>query len=987
MTASAFVFYLDRPVWLVALLLIVPIIWLGWRHMVALGPVRRWGAIVLRCLVMLTLVLLLARLVLARMHETVTVIAVIDRSRSIPTEQAEQGLAYLEDLLPERNPEDVTEVEARHRLAVVEVAESVGISTLGTPDMKIRRRNTTLEGTQSRLADGIQMAMAIAPPDSATRIVLLSDGNQTAGDLREAARLAAGNNIPIDVVPMRYEYEREVVFRRLVAPTRLRAGQTVPLRFVLSSTGPIAGRIALYVNGAPIDLDPDSDGVGAPVILQGGTSVHTVSLPIATRGIHEFTAEFIADNPDEDRVQPNNRATALTYIAGPGHVIVSDTDGETGPGLADVLRGADLDARYVPVDEFTSDLTRLMDTDAVILSNVDASRLTFAQQEMLTQYVTALGGGLVMVGGPQSFGAGGWIGSALAEVLPVDCDPPQKKQMPKAALVLVIDHSGSMAGLKLQMCKSAAIAAVRLLSEKDLVGVVAFDTAPEWIVPMTLATDKAAIAAEIRTLGGGGGTDMHPAMVAAAEALQETDTSIRHVILLTDGQTAGADCRPVAQQMAQQNITVSTVAVGDDADFALLQTIAGLTRGRFYPVLDPTRLPQIFVKEAQVVRRALIYEETFTPQLVYALSDIVRGVSAVPPLDGYVLTGPKGGFSQILFASEQGDPILASCQAGLGRCVAFTSSIDSRWAARWLAWSGYDRFWEQVVRWVGKPAQPTDCEVFVDAQGRDISVIVEAADTQGRSIPLAQIEAQAIGPDMAADPLPLTQTGPGQYQGRFTAQQPGSYVVNLRYRKVGADETIQSVQSPVTVPFAPEFRDLRDNAPLLEEIARLTDGRVIELGTEADLFDPAGLKFPQTLLPLTSWLMGLWIALFLADVAIRRIAFDWVAAQRRVATWWRTRRVKTTGDATLERLKRTRVTVQQRFKKRSGTRFEASESDLRGPSTLPETDVSRPPKPERKPPPTIETPREQETSHIQQLLKAKRGALHRDGRERDEKQT
>ncbi|HEV58687.1 MAG TPA: hypothetical protein ENN87_14525, partial [Phycisphaerales bacterium] len=279
MTASAFVFYLDRPVWLLALVLIVPLVWLGRRHMVALGPVRRWGAILLRCLVVLILVLLLARLVLARMHETVTVIAVIDRSRSIPTEQAEQGLAYLEDLLPDRDPEDVTQVEARHRLAVVEVAESVGISTLGAPDMKIRRRNTTLEGTQSRLADGIQMAMAIAPPDSATRIVLLSDGNQTAGDLREAARLAAGNGIPIDVVPMRYEYEREVVFRRLVAPTRLRAGQTVPLRFVLSSTGPIAGRIALYVNGAPIDLDPDSDGIGAPVILQGGTNVHTVSLP------------------------------------------------------------------------------------------------------------------------------------------------------------------------------------------------------------------------------------------------------------------------------------------------------------------------------------------------------------------------------------------------------------------------------------------------------------------------------------------------------------------------------------------------------------------------------------------------------------------------------------------------------------------------------------------------------------------------------------
>ena len=443
-------------------------------------------------------------------------------------------------------------------------------------------------------------------------------------------------------------------------------------------------------------------------------------------------------------------------------------------------------------------------------------------------------------------------------------------------------------------------------------------------------------------------------------------------------------------QYKQAGITATAVAVfpHSPADLTKFAIIPKMTGGRFHNVTNPSRLPQIFIKEAQVVRRALIYEDTFTPQPAYRLSEIVRGIPSVPPLDGYVLTGPKGGFSQVLFTSEKGDPILASCQAGLGRCVAFTSSIDSRWAAQWLAWGGYGRFWEQVVRWVGKPAQATDCEVFVDAQGREITVTVEAVDPEGRSIPLAQADAQVIGPDMSSNMLPLTQTGPGQYQGRFTAQQAGSFVVNLRYRKIGADAKTQLVQSPVTVPFAPEFRDLRDNSPLLEEVASLTGGRTFELGTEADLFETAGLKFPETQLPITPWLMGLWIVLFLLDVAVRRIAFDWLAAKQRVVQWWMARGKKTAGEATLERLKKTRMTVQQRFKRRAGARFEASEKTPTETPSIPQADVSVPAEPKPKAAAPAKKDKDQEqASHIQQLLKAKRDALHRDDTKTDDKQT
>jgi hypothetical protein len=277
-------------------------------------------------------------------------------------------------------------------------------------------------GEQTKLADGVQMAMAIAPPNTAVRILLISEGNETAGDLKETARIAAINRIPIDVLPLRYEYDREVIFKRLAAPTKARSGETISLRFILNSTTGTSGRLFLNLNGKPVDLAPDSAEIAAAVDLRPGTNVKTISLPVGTRGVHEFEAVFVPDDPGQDKVPQNNRASAMTFVAGPGHVLVVDGDGTSGLVLKRILENSDIDARYCPAAELPDNLARLMDSDAVILVNTDCSSFSYQQQEMLCRYVTDLGGGLVMAGGPQSFGAGGWIGSPVAEILPVDLD-------------------------------------------------------------------------------------------------------------------------------------------------------------------------------------------------------------------------------------------------------------------------------------------------------------------------------------------------------------------------------------------------------------------------------------------------------------------------------------------------------------------------------------------------------------------------------------
>jgi len=962
-------FYLGQPWWLLAACVLVPMMWLARRNLAALGRTRRIAAIVSRAVVVLLLVVLLARPMLVRKSRRATVIAVVDRSLSIPAELAGSALDYLSRAASLKQAPD--------QFAVVNAAEAARIAKLPSSDTTVPRRSTMLTGRHTSLAKGVEMAMAIAPPDTATRIVLISEGNETEGDLKAVSRTAAANKIPIDVLPLRYQYTSEVLFKRLAAPPRARSGQTISLRFILDSTAAVSGKLLLTLNDRPVDLAPGTDEVAVPVRLKEGTNVKTVSLPVGTAGVHMFEAVFMPDEPEQDRVTENNRASAMTYVAGPGQVCIFDVDGG-GADLARALEQADIQVRRADVGEMPSELPRLLDVDAVILVNTPIHQVSLAQQEMLCRYVTDLGGGLAMVGGPESFGAGGWIDSPVAEILPVDMDPPQKKQMPRGALVLVIDRSGSMTGEKVHICKVAAAAAVRLLSRLDLVGVVAFDAESEWSVPLQSAENKADICRTIGEIRAGGGTIMGPAMQLAFEALDGVEAGIRHVILLTDGRTSDApECTRLGQDLAGSGITVSTVAVGPEADNQLLYDIAAATEGRFYRVTDLMNIPEIFVKEAQVVRRTMIVEQTFAPQIVSALSETIKGLSLpLPALDGYVLTGPKGGLNQLVLSSHEADPILAICQSGLGRCAAFTSSVDSRWAGSWLQWPEFSRFWEQVVRWAGKPGQSSDCEIFVDVEGREAAINVEASDAQGRFLPFASIEGQVLTPEMKAESLPLTQTGPGRYSGRFRAPMSGSFVVNVRYRKTGPEPETRLANAVVTIPFAPEFRDLSDNASLLEEVAQITGGRVLPSDpNEANLYEYAGLKFPETHLPLLRPLMLAWIAFFLLDVAVRRVVVDVRGALRRIRSWV-SAAARRQEDETITRLRARRQKLREQWSGRTldsiaTRRYDGAEQYegelLSGePRHRAETD-EKPPgaEPEKKPTPAP-------GSHIDQLLRARR---------------
>jgi len=970
--------HFNQPWMLLAALLVVPIVWLGRRNLAQLGRVRRFLAITMRVLVVLVLAALLARPTVSREHERLTVIAVMDRSRSVPEEMKLAAMAYLEEAVKAKPPED--------SVALVNVAEKAVISSLPTTSTKFQKREVNLTGMQSRLADGLQLGMAVAPPETATRMLLISDGNETAGDLLEVARVAAANRIPVDVRPLPYEHPNEVIVRRLAAPPTARARDSIPLRFVLSSTGATQGELVLRQGAKVIGV--------TPVTLKKGTNVLAVSVPIGTAGTYRFTGTFIPGTDAHDTVKENNSATAVTHVAGPGHVLVVDGDGKSATALTQALANAGIDARPISPAAFPTDLGDLLSTDAVMMVNTPNS-FTVTQQDMMVRYVNDLGRGLVMVGGTESFGAGGWIGSPVAEILPVDLDPPQKKEMPRGALVMVM-HACEFARGN-YWGKRVAIAASKTLSSQDYVGVIDYSWqggAANWVYKLQLAGNKKGVISAINKMEMGDMMDLGPPIKTAYAALKKVNAGQKHMIIISDGDPSPPS-RALMKKIKDSGITITCVCVFPHGG----QVPAGYygiyryfkdVGGNWYRPNDPSKLPQIFVKEAMMVRRSLIVEGKFTPAISAPTNDAISGFRGFPELTGYILTGRRGGLATtVLMAGD--DPLLAVRQSGLGRTAAFTSAADSKWAAQWIAWGGFERFWKQMVAQASRSRSQGDCQVYADVQGRRVTLTVEAVDVKGQFVQYAALQGNLVTPEMKIKPMELKQVGPGRYRAQFEADDSGSYLVNLRYRKAGADGASGSVQTVVTVPYAPEFRDLRDNSALLRAVAAETGGRVLPAkASDAKLFDRTAMAMPTTFLPLTTPLLIIWLALFLIDVAVRRISIDVAAGWRWVTNLPKLMRgSKGKAGATLTQLQSVSQRVRGRLKRskaagdaepQAGERYHGGDAaGGEAPPPLPMADVDKarqdapapaePAKEEPEPAPKPEGP-----DHLQRLLRAKRRA-------------
>jgi uncharacterized membrane protein len=716
----------------------------------------------------------------------------------------------------------------------------------------------------TNIARAVQLALASLPRGEANRIVLLSDGRENVGRALQAAQAAKDAGVPIYYSPLSLTFPQEVVVEQLLLPTEVKFGEPFYAKVVVNSVKETAGRLSLYRNG---------EFLGSQVVrLNAGKNVLTYRQVLEQAGVHVYQTLVEVEG---DVIEENNRAIGLTVVRGRPQVLLVDKEEAQAQNLASALRSQHIDVKVVGPAGLPTAMPALEKYDGLILSNVSSLRMSRAQMIMVRDYVRDQGGGLVMIGGDESFGVGGFYRTPVEEALPVTMEVKQKVEIPSLAVMLVIDRSGSMAmGMKdndkinkLEVAKEAAHLVVDLLDERNEVGILSFDTEFVWHVPLQPARDKQAIHREISAVKAGGGTDGYPAVREAYKALFDRDALLKHVIFLSDGQMTRGDFPALIRRMVKDKITVSGVAIGSDADVQLMNDVSKLGRGRFYFTEETATVPRIFTLETQLASKASLIEQPFRPILTGPHHEIVQDIEwpKAPPHGGYVATTIKGAADQLLMTHQE-DPLLAAWRHGLGRAVAFTGDAKAKWGILWLRWRDYSKFWAQTVRWTLRASARSDTTVTVDRRDGQAVVTVDGIDPRGEFINFLDTQLGVVNPDKRQSVVELEQVAPGRYRGVFPAREEGVYLAGLLQRR--DQQMVGSQLVGTVVPYAQEYRELGANEALLREISELTGGGPLGDPREAFTIGRRRSRVPTDLWP---WLVGLVTIALVPEIAVRRL--------------------------------------------------------------------------------------------------------------------
>jgi len=846
----------SRPQFLLLLPVAATLLWYSARVSYAdLSGTRRYIAWTVRAAIVLAMIFALAGAQLVKRSDNMVVVFVVDASYSVPQPQQAKAFEFVREALKHRRAQDRGALVLYGRDAVVES------ETLRTAqDVEVTSKPVR---THTDIAAGVRLALGLLPAESAGKVVLFSDGNENVGSAAEEVLLAQASRVPVDVVPLKTRTAQDVLVREVVVPAEARRGEPFVVRATVKATQPAQATVTLMVDDKPVARQHVTVGVGATTLR--------IPVSVLEAGFHKV--DVLLDSTG-DECRENDRGTAFVRIRGKPRVLIVDQDPDdtkalrTGLHLQDVVVDVGGPAA-LPTN--TADLEKY---DSVFLSNCPAYRTDQHQMVMLRDATRDLGIGLGMIGGELSFGAGGYYQTPVEEALPVSMDITKQRVFPSSAVLLVMDTSGSMGMLedgveKIQLAAEAGCAVVDLLQPHDSIGFIASDPTPTLVCKLRRVQNRASVKNDVRSVrAGGGGIAVYPSLSAAYGVLKKNESSIRHIILLADG----SDCDQqqgsvlLVQKMAAEKITTTAVAFGSGPHVPFLRQVAKAGRGQFYLTERARDLKKIFTRETLIVAKSVLVEEQFQPRLADA-SAVTRGIdwSSPPPLLGYVAASPKS-LAKVPLVSHKDDPLLAHWQYGLGRSVAFTSDAKAHWAAHWLGWEEFPKFWGQVVRWSLRQLSSEVLYPRVELKGDKAQIVVEAVAEDGSLLNGLEMRANVNLPDGTRQEILLEQTAPGSYEATVTTPVSGAYVVGLT--AAGPDGFNAQQTLGFAVAYPPDFADTSANEVLLKSIAEQTGGQVLTKPEE--VFVPPAVV-PRV--PIDIWRILLWLAaVFLPlDVAVRRL--------------------------------------------------------------------------------------------------------------------
>ncbi len=1005
----------DSPGYLLLLALLLPLWWYSIRGLALFGRIRRWVVISLRTIVVTMIVLALAEVRMVQISEKLTVIYLLDQSLSIPPRQRGAMIEYVNRAIREHRRGDRGDYVG----AIVFARDAaVEIPPFDDSIQMAPMIESPLDDEFTNLAGAIKLAQATFPEDAAKRIVIVSDGNQNLGDAIEQAEGVAADGIGIDVVPVYYQTRADTVVERVVVPGNVRLGEPFDLNVVVTNTSDpttgnartARGRLVISrLSGGEwevLNKRPEDQQIAIPP----GKQVFTWQEEIENPNFYIYEARFEPDNPEDDALTQNNRATGFSHIRGKGQVLVI-VEGEQGKREVETLKGR-LEAQDIGVtvqtsDQLFSSLAELQPYDSVVLANVprvsgegmDVYHFTDGQIEMLVRNTQQMGAGLVMLGGGNSFGAGGWTGTELEKAMPVDFQIKSAKVEARGALVMIMHACEIPQGNFWQ--KKIAHEAIKTLGSQDYCGLIEWTGTYRWLWGKGLspvAGNRQQMMAAVDRMTPSDMPAFDPAMKMALNGFRKIpQAAVKHMIIISDGDPSFANRAATLAAFKNAGITISTVAIGEHGIPGALKKISDATGGKHYAPQNPKVLPRIFQREARRVARPLIWNKRPVRLAVEIPHEMISGLQGnMPPIGGFVMTDRKSNpLAEVHLcapeaAGKKNSTILASWTYGAGRAVAFTSDTGNKWTTGWVGRVAYDKLFGTMIRWSMRPSGGADeFSVLSEVVDGEVRMIINALDKDDEYINYLNMTGTAVGPDLKPAPMRVEQTAPGRYVATFPAGDAGSYFV-----AINPGGGMPMIRTGVNVPYSDEFRDRQANDELLTELAAIRPeggrpgkkitpkgpGKEPESLMWADTFrfEPGDLVKASSSQDIWQYVLMACCVLFFFDVFFRRVQVDlmWVPASIGRA-WGRLRGmdVETAPTPQIERLRSRKAEVGRKIEQlRTEARFEPTEqqaADVKELDEMPGPGM----KPADRPGPSIVPDQStEEESYTERLLRAKKKA-------------
>ncbi len=826
------------------LLLLLPALWLRF------GDRRLWVLLARTAILSLVIFTLADPQTTSQQSHQEERIFAYDVSRSVPAGMRAWMESATQSLAPGKNDRIYTFGGAATERADFREALA-GDSSASQPGQ------TNLENLLSSL---------LALPAVPRTLFLFTDGWETAGNVERLLPTAAAAGIKIyPMLPAERPAIANVTVSKLLAPSQGMSGELLNLKVSLDNQNgrPVDGVLTLTRNGQPFKTDrirlrPGRQSFSYPTHLTKGT-------------LTAYGANFTTADTAADAFTADNHALAWVNVHAKAKVLIVNGYAGSGRYLDEIVRRQGFDV----ISHGAEGAPAPIGHKVVIFNNVPRERFSASYLASIERHVAG-GGSFIMLGADASFSPTSYRQTPIERILPVEPKEPPKQPEQNRAVVLVIDKSGSMRDdNRILYAKEAAKAVARQLKDNDLLGVIGFDDSPFVVVYLeSMARLRGVIDSQIDRLRPGGQTYFLPALQEARRQLERVNASRKHVILLSDGVTRGSQGELVDLVGSMKNvskITVSAVALSNEADVRIMKRVSQYGGGLFHHTVDPSTLPRIVLEQLQDKPREEPQDNRPLIPVPSSGSELLSGIAVrnYPAVLGFMETDVKRGAHAdlIIRRDDRRAPLLASWRYGKGKSVAFTSDMEGRWTRNWIPWSGLQSFWAKILEWLSPEEQnliPVHDARVSFAGGQSILDLSVYEDTSANS----HFHFTLAGKSGKTDGT-LTKLAPGHFQAILPITSSGDYRVDIIEERSG--QRIAFPPVAYTLPF-----DRSAEVPRPEFNYRLMSRLAEGSGGEINPRSPNNLRresLSKNYQPVRQPLLILAFLLFLVEITLRRFVF------------------------------------------------------------------------------------------------------------------